>query len=118
MSAKKIVKTLEFKIVITVIAIVIIGIIALISATSGLDESFSDVKKQCISFGVGLILMALISLIDYELYGRYWYIPYVICVGLLIGVLYTEPINNATSWFKLGGFSFQPSEFAKLVMIR
>ena len=117
MSARKIVKTLEFKIILTVILIVMIGIVALVSATSGLDETFSDVKKQCISFGVGLVLMALVSLIDYELYGRYWYIPYVICIALLIGVLYTEPINNATSWFKLGGFSFQPSEFAKLVMI-
>lgn len=36
---------------------------------------------------------------------------------MLILVLFTEPINGATSWFSIGDFAFQPSEFAKIAVI-
>ena len=40
-----------------------------------------------------------------------------IFIILLIAVLFTEPINGASSWFNIGGFSFQPGEFAKIFVI-
>lgn len=36
---------------------------------------------------------------------------------MLIAVLFTKPINGATSWFDIGSFSFQPGEFAKVFVI-
>ena len=36
---------------------------------------------------------------------------------MLIIVLFTEEINGARSWFNIGSFSFQPSEFAKLAVV-
>ena len=36
---------------------------------------------------------------------------------LLVAVLFTEPINGATSWFNFGNISLQPSEFAKISLI-
>lgn len=36
---------------------------------------------------------------------------------LLIAVLFTSAINGATSWFEIGPFSFQPAEFAKIVIV-
>ena len=32
-------------------------------------------------------------------------------------MLFTKPINGATSWFNIGAFSFQPSEFAKIAVV-
>ena len=42
---------------------------------------------------------------------------YGIFLILLVAVLFTKPVNGATSWFDIGGFSFQPSEFAKVAVI-
>ena len=36
---------------------------------------------------------------------------------LLIAVLFTTPVNGASSWFDLKAFTFQPSEFAKIFVI-
>lgn len=36
---------------------------------------------------------------------------------MLIAVLFTTPVNGATSWFDIGAFSFQPGEFAKVFVI-
>lgn len=33
------------------------------------------------------------------------------------GVLFTTPINGATSWFNIGSFSIQPAEFAKIFVV-
>lgn len=42
---------------------------------------------------------------------------YVITVLALIAVLFTTPINGATSWFKIGPMSIQPSELGKITLI-
>lgn len=42
---------------------------------------------------------------------------YVITVLALIAVLFTTPINGATSWFKIGPISIQPSELGKITLI-
>lgn len=42
---------------------------------------------------------------------------YIITVLALIAVLFTTPINGATSWFKIGPISIQPSELGKITLI-
>ena len=43
---------------------------------------------------------------------------YILLTILLLGVLFTEPINGASSWYKIGDFlSFQPSELGKIFFI-
>lgn len=51
---------------------------------------------------------------DAKFYERYASIIYLSSLVLLIGVfVFGKNINGATSWYNLGGFSLQPSEFAK-----
>ena len=50
-------------------------------------------------------------------YGKFWIPIYVITLLSLVAVLFTTPINGATSWFKIGTVSIQPSEIAKITLI-
>ena len=61
--------------------------------------------------------MVIAMLINYETLVKLSPFFYGIFIILLIAVLFTKPVNGATSWFDIGSFSFQPSEFAKIVTI-
>ena len=62
----------------------------------------------------GFIIGFVILLIDYKFYDAFAYIIYVAVIGLLILVLlFARDVKGAHSWFEIGAFRFQPSEFAK-----
>ncbi|MBQ7668805.1 MAG: rod shape-determining protein RodA [Clostridia bacterium] len=112
----KFLKSREFRLILVITLITIIGLIGIYSASGG---DVSLLKKQVASIIIGVIIAALVCSMDYETYLRYWYIFYAVCIVMLIGVLFTAPINNARSWFKIGntGIAFQPSEVTKIVLI-
>lgn len=112
---KKELKNMEWWVLIIALILCSIGLVALFSATqeSGLDSFY----KQLIWIAISLIIMIVFIKIDYESIVRSAPIFYVAFIGLLVAVLFTTPINGATSWFDIGLFSFQPSEFAKVFVI-
>ena len=112
---KRELKNIEWSILIIAIILCIIGLVALFSATEGTEHD--DFYKQCIWFGISLVIMTIIMLIDYETIVKVSPLFYGGFIILLIGVLFTKPINGATSWFDIGFFSFQPAEFAKVFVI-
>lgn len=112
---KRELKNMEWGLLIVAIILTIIGLVALFSATQ--ETSYDEFKKQIIWFAASIIIMVIVMLINYEMLVKLSPIFYGIFILLLIAVLFTEPINGATSWFNIGGFSFQPSEFAKIVVI-
>lgn len=119
MNLWKIIKSREFRLIIVIIAILSIGVIGLLSASHSDDPSFSNLKKQGIAVIIGIIAAIAVISIDYESYLKYWYFFYGICLVMLVLVLFTEPINNARSWFQFFNkkISFQPSEITKIVLI-
>lgn len=112
---KKELKNMEWGLLIVSIILSIIGIIALFSATQ--ETGYDEFKKQIIWFIASIIIMVIVMLINYKMLVKLSPIFYGIFILLLIAVLFTEPVNGATSWFNIGSFSFQPSEFAKIVVI-
>ena len=112
---KRELKNMEWGILIAAIILSIIGIVALFSATQ--ETEYDDFKKQLIWFCVSIIVMAIVMLIDYEFLIKISPGLYGLFIILLIGVLFTEPINGASSWFNIGFFSVQPGEFAKIFVI-
>ena len=112
---KRELKNVEWSILIVAIILCVIGLVALFSATQ--EAEYDEFKKQLIWLVVSLIIMLVVMMIDYETLAKVSPILYGISLITLIAVLFTKPINGATSWFEIGAFSFQPAEFAKIFVI-
>ncbi|MCI8394130.1 MAG: putative lipid II flippase FtsW [Bacilli bacterium] len=118
-------KKLDFFLLILVLIIGIFGIIMIYSASSiwaeyKFHDPFKFVKAQSIFFLVGLLLMNMLSKVDYEIYLKKSNLILGICFLLLVLVLIPgigTVRNGSRSWFGLGGFGIQPSEFAKIGLI-
>lgn len=112
---KKILRNIEWGILVCTILLIIIGLIALFSATQ--NSNYDELKKQIIWLAISIPVMIAVILIDYEFFAKISPFLYGISVILLIGVLFTEPINGATSWYSIGPFTIQPAEFAKIAVV-
>lgn len=109
-------KNTEWAIVIVSIMLFCIGLIALFSATQSTE--YGEFKKQLQWFAFSIPVLIVVSIIDYNIIIRFSPLLFTILLVSLIGVLFTEPINGASSWFKIGDFlAIQPSELGKIVAI-
>ncbi|MCI8444031.1 MAG: rod shape-determining protein RodA [Clostridia bacterium] len=112
---KRELKNIEWSLLIVAMILCVIGLVALFSATQ--ETEYDDFNKQCIWLSVSLVIMVVVMLVDYEFLTKISPICYGLFILLLIAVLFTSPVNGATSWFAIGFFSFQPGEFAKVFVI-
>lgn len=110
-------KNIDYWIVLSMFALIGIGILAISSATS-YSGDMSTLKDQVSFFVMGLILMLFVMAIDYHFLGE-WYLPIYILINLvLLSVFFIgKDVNGATRWINLGPVSLQPSEFAKIGII-
>ena len=111
---RKLLKNMEWAILICTVILIVIGMIALFSATQ--NTEYEEFKRQGIWLIISIPVLIIIIAMDYNTLVKFSPILYGITIVLLIGVLFTESINGATSWFNLGLFSLQPSEFAKIAV--
>jgi rod shape determining protein RodA len=71
--------------------------------------------KQMIWIIAALLMAAIIMFIDTRFYTFFAYVIYGLALILLLSVVFIgKEVNGARSWFELGGFKFQPTEFAKV----
>ncbi len=70
--------------------------------------------KQLIWIGTSVLLALVILIIDAKFFSAFSYVIYLLVIAMLIGVLlFGKEIAGSKSWFQIGSFSLQPSEFAK-----
>ena len=120
MSDQKLASKFDWVLFISILAVSIIGVIAINSANHGRTESFfRDLYiKQIywILLGLGAMLIALA--IDCRQLNRHAYAIYGITVLALIYVLVAgEMASGAKRWIHIGSFSLQISELAKISLI-
>lgn len=84
------------------------------------DNPFKYVINQGIFVLLGIILLFIVSKINYKIYYDKANLILLICLILLILVLIPGlgiVRNGSRSWFGIGSFSIQPSEFSKIGLI-
>ena len=109
--------------ILSVMAITTMGALLVYSATRGpateLDPANTSFLTRQVFFavvGAGLGLFA--ALINIERIRSLVSVAYISTLGLLLGtLLFGADINGTQAWYRLGGFTFQPSEPGKLVLI-
>lgn len=83
--------------------------------THDLMSMSTEQGKQLFWIGSSFVWILLILIIDGKFYTTFSYFMYAITILLLIGVLFVgKEIGGAKSWYAIGSFSMQPSEFAKI----
>lgn len=71
--------------------------------------------QQLLWIGSSSLLIIAILVVDHKFYDTFAYLIYGAVILALIAVLFTAgDIKGSRSWIKLGTFSIQPAEFAKL----
>ena len=107
-------KDYKFTLVILVLAISFLGVLVIGSA----NEAYQG--RQLIGLAGSVVLMIIASLIDYVWIANFYWIFYILSVGMLGLVLIPgvgEVVNGARRWINLGFTNFQPSELAKIFLI-
>ena len=110
---------------ITVLILMIFGLVMIYSssyiwAEYKFNNQFHYVIYQGVFVIVGIILMIILSKINYQVYYKYANILLLMAFILLILVLIPgigSVRNGSRSWFGIGSLGVQPSEFAKLSLI-
>lgn len=119
-------KAFDTVLFVTVLILLGIGIIMILSASSHLGNlrygtPYYFFTRQIIWATSGILIMLLVSRIDYKWYKKFAKLIFAVAVGLLVLVLIpgvgSGEIRGAKRWIDLGFFDFQPSEVAKLAVI-
>lgn len=108
------IRNYNFRLVIYLVALTILGILVIGSAKEGSNQA-----RQIMGLVLGLVAMIVISLIDYSFVLRFVWIMYALDLVLLAAVIFGfgENHKGATRWIEIAGIQFQPSELSKIVLI-
>ena len=96
------------------------GIVNVYSATfsetsGGLFDLTQAVGKQVFFLIFSLFVGMIILAVDSKFFEQFASLGYSISILLLVGLfIFGKTVSGATSWYNIGGISFQPSELAKV----
>jgi rod shape determining protein RodA len=103
----------------TTVAIALAGLLMVSSATRSITGGSTIVMRQMVWIGLGSILMTIVASVDYR--GLRPAVSWAYGGMMLLLLAVISPLGSsskgAQAWFAFGSFQFQPSEYAKLVVI-
>jgi rod shape determining protein RodA len=111
------VKAIDWLLLIPVLLLIAAGLVSIYSSTADADAS-SYFFRQISAVGLGLVVMTVIVFLPKNFVNSA--APYVYGISvllLLIVLLFGTTIYGTKGWLRIGGFSLQPSELAKLGLL-
>jgi len=113
-------KKLDWYLVFASFLLVGFGLLSIYSSSLGRGD-FLNFKKQIAFFVIAVFLMFLFSFLNWRVFRENTYlilILYLLSVLSLAGLFFFAPeIRGVQRWYKIGPFSIDPIEFAKIVLI-
>ena len=118
----RIIRNIDWKLVSIVLVIFFFGLLVLSSATHvNITGDFKQITIQLIAFTLGIIVIGILLLFDYNSIGKYYKELYIFSIFMLLIVLIPgigDKQFGARSWIRIGSFfNLQTSEIAKLTFI-
>lgn len=108
----------DFTLFFTAIVLVVIGLFAIYSSTVSNPLGKGNFEKQLFALGVGIIVFFFVYLLPTKFFRMITIPSYLFSILLLVVVLIIgKSAGGAKSWIAFAGFSFQPSELAKLATV-
>jgi rod shape determining protein RodA len=115
---------LDLMLVGSALALALFGLLMVYSSTHRSLETLGQdpgyyLKRQSAFLVVGVVAMAVATLLDYRLFKVYAPFLYVGSLGLLVLVRTSlgSSALGAQRWFQIAGFQFSPSLFSRLALI-
>ncbi len=107
---------MNWALVLLIAAISCLGFLMLYSVAGGDFDPWA--RRQMTRFGVGLILMTIVALIDIRFWRWASSLAYLGALGLLVAVEFVGHEGmGAQRWLKLGPLTLQPSELMKIALV-
>lgn len=108
-----------------VLVLLTVGLVMLFSASYAYsyeyyNNSYRFILKQASLGAVGVVLMLIVSKIDYHILRKFSWLVYGITIIMLIALLAMPPMvkgMDVKRWMVIGPINFQPSEIAKFAII-
>jgi rod shape determining protein RodA len=103
-----------------VAAIVVIGLVNIYSAVYFWGEGGSAALfwSQLVWTIIGALALFVVAMIDHRFFYRFGYLFYAVaCVLIVLSLVLGQAVRGTHGWLKVGPFSLQPAEFAKLAYI-
>jgi rod shape determining protein RodA len=113
---------LDWKLIFLYLLLVFIGWINIYSASKTdihyeLFDFSIEYGKQLIWIGFSILLIIPILFLDIKFYMQFSSIIYLLSILSLIGLFaFGKTVNGATSWYSIGSFTLQPTEFTKIAV--
>ena len=115
-----VVRSLDWVLVAGVIGLVAVGLWAISGVTRfdvpGSPEHY--LQRQIAYAVIGSFALLIGVVVDPDIYRRYWRPIFIGTIGLIaIVLLVGKAARGSTRWINVGFFTFQPSEFGKLLFV-
>jgi cell division protein FtsW len=120
-STRRMLATLTLSVVVlTMAGLVMVLSASSVSAFARYGSSFLFFKRQLLYACMGGVVALVVSRVRYQVWQKAWAPLFVLTLGLLALVLdpsFGTTVGGAARWIQVAGFSLQPSEFAKFVVV-
>jgi cell division protein FtsW len=118
-------RNVAYLLLIIMLGLIALGLVMLSSTSAVLAEHdmsgvYSNLRKQCVWLTIGGIVCVFLSRYDYQ--KLLSLAPFAVGLACVLLALCLVPhvgrmINGSPRWLRVAGWTYQPSEFAKLALI-